>query len=1273
MKNNKLKHVIFGALAASSILINSNAIAAAPNTIILGDANGRDAGAGGEWKTDGVVSKANDAIAKDSNIIFGAGNKTLEFQGGLQDISFGYLNAYGNISKLNINGNANSQFTFGSIINNKTDAQYIADATKANGPGIIGGGNADRQIIIDVSNQNTLILSNSDVSGLNTINLNGAAAELNITANNTDLTNVNINGKAAGNGIVNIQATDVTLGSANNLAVLGINGSATLTKDLNATGTSIYDAGTLTINNAKLTSSITPQAVGKTTNLFLNKGIVEGKVGDVNEITNVTISGGANSITNILKATNLVFNAGSELSVTGAATISTKTEVTGESQLTIAADSTTKSLVLNDKSSFTLNANGKTFTVAEAVNLNKQTAALTLDGKLTATNNFILTDSTLNINAKIPASALNGDITLNNSTLNITGNANDLASTGKIALDENSQLSLTSLTFTPANIDGIAAGQGAIILNTAKIGSAIGQTNKVNSIEQNGDGELTKIFSTVNLILNEGQLTTEAGGTVDQNISFNAASGKTHQLVINTTEITAPGISINAPGTLELTGDKGVQVKAGAPGVLYLTKDGDKAVVKYSGTDATFYSIDDTKAIGATISQQINQVNELTATSQVSYPVQFTADGTLNLGTNALQVDVTTTTDGEGTLNFEGNQEIVFGVGAAGAQLKGLNFAKDNAVINVYSEIYAPIALKDNNQILNLKAGSQVQGITDTKTNATVNVFSGTTVLDTLNAKIVTAEAGTTLSNVNATGSFTAKSGGVTFTGDTYNAADKFTVSGINYVNNADTTTFTNLVTDSSTLLDASNGDKLKFTGAANTLLADDSQLKVKLQNSAIDMDDLGKLNFIGDINITPNNQTLIDTTKTARQILDINDKFNLVLNVADQDVANKIKIISGNLTTLTQTYDPVSKIITVSDKIDRDFFDSIFAVPNQDSQFSPQAANYLQAFDNPDSDTDKLIGQANAVDTEPASKAISQGISIAHSNIMQSALSAPAAGEVNNGTRGNIFVMPFVARAKTKTTNYTAGSTTNIIGSTLGAVMELNEGAEHLGISFSLARATSKFKDFKAGDKSTGLTKAITLFADLTNDKLFLQGLISGGITDFKNTENRLGTTYTGKYQTTFFNLMAKAGYKYKFSDTAEALPYLAVDYDTFRDAAYDLKSDGVADIKVSSRKTSRVTPKVGIKVSNLMALEVGNVTPFVDVSLGYAVGSKSKTKAVDLGNLVPNATYSNKKSYVANVRLGAEMATDNGVVVSLLGGLDMLGKETRVYSGSLKLAYNL
>ena len=153
----------------------------------------------------------------------------------------------------------------------------------------------------------------------------------------------------------------------------------------------------------------------------------------------------------------------------------------------------------------------------------------------------------------------------------------------------------------------------------------------------------------------------------------------------------------------------------------------------------------------------------------------------------------------------------------------------------------------------------------------------------------------------------------------------------------------------------------------------------------------------------------------------------------------------------------------------------------------------------------------------------------------------------------------------------------------------------------------------------------------------------------------------------------MAKAGYKYKFSDTAEALPYLAVDYDAFRDAAYDLKSDGVADIKVSSRKTSRVTPKVGVKVSNLMALEVGNLTPFVDVSMGYAFGSKSKTKAVDLGNLVPNTTYSNKNSYVANVRLGAEMATDNGVVVSLLGGLDMLGKETRVYSGSLKLAYNL
>jgi len=293
---------------------------------------------------------------------------------------------------------------------------------------------------------------------------------------------------------------------------------------------------------------------------------------------------------------------------------------------------------------------------------------------------------------------------------------------------------------------------------------------------------------------------------------------------------------------------------------------------------------------------------------------------------------------------------------------------------------------------------------------------------------------------------------------------------------------------------------------------------------------------------------------------------------------------------------------------------------------------------------------------------------------------SAPGAGQEYNQAGVTTFVTPFMISGTSKLNGQVSGNKQSAGGASFGASVAMNDDKTNVGLAVTIANSNTKFKDKSQGSKLKGQTRAFTLFANhIFENELTLQGSLSFGSTDYKiNQQIRVDSKdidNSGKYSAKFTSLSTKVGYGINTGSSVKVMPYVGLRYDSIKDDAYKMtladttpKSNGRL---IGSKSYNKYVISLGTRLSGSIDYDEVHLVPFADLGFGYNLGKKTSAKSVELGNYVVTAEYASKDNASVRGNLGFDANMKNGLSVTLMGGMDMLGSKTTVYNGSLKLGY--
>jgi outer membrane autotransporter protein len=867
---------------------------------------------------------------------------------------------------------------------------------------------------------------------------------------------------------------------------------------------------------------------------------------------------------------------------------------------------------------------------------------------------------------------------------------------GKGTLGKDSEVKvLGGKSLTIAELNGGAANQGKLTLE-GDITGDVGATNALELVQYTGaaDAKITgtvkaqtlKIAGTDNtkaltitgaihadtaVVLESGKVVSNIGAAAAvKSVEF---TGTGTAIIDGTTNTKA--FTISGTGTLQVTN----QITITDPTVKTITvsKGGGtlhhKVAVDVNLVDFTF-------ADGATNFTQLLQSTkagnvDFTADHDIKTDIVFVGTGNETLviadGKQILK-SVTTKVNGEGIISYLGDAVISQNIGTKELPIDrfGLSTANKTAVINSNVAVWGAFDFRAANQKLTVSNGATLFAIDN------VGGLAGSKVI---------AQQGANIGNVgdtNAIDSFTA-TGGINLLGKSYEATNLVFDGGVTNVNNnGQDVTFKNLITKNNVTIKA-NGSKLVLAGA-NTKIADGTTLYLTTQQGALDLSGTTSAK-IGQTNIVLDTRQFIDSTKnlTAAQIAAGPDaktvpnqfaEIDEITNVADQATADRFTFSSNNVVSTSSRYD--TNAVKVRPTFNKSAFDALGRAIDPNKTYGEEVRAMLKeaATNGIDSATQK----AAATETLSTVQSVVETVATQAAGILNAIdnfgaeIAAPAAGADYNEMGINVFVTPFLAKGTTKLNGQIAGNKSDIVGASVGMTAGINEDNSHLGIAFSIANSTTKFKDAKSGDKTKGETKSLTIFGDHAfSNKIVTQGIATFGVSDFNATENRDTGQYKGKYTTTFASLLAKVGYNIEAGKGFTVMPYVGLRYDTYKQDSFKLKQNGQADLAVGSKNINKYIASIGTKFTGSMDYDTTHIAPFADVSFGYNLGKKAAARVIDLGNFNPNANYSDNDKTLINGRLGLEARMENGLNVTVGGGVDLIGAKTTVYSGSLKLGY--
>ncbi len=290
-----------------------------------------------------------------------------------------------------------------------------------------------------------------------------------------------------------------------------------------------------------------------------------------------------------------------------------------------------------------------------------------------------------------------------------------------------------------------------------------------------------------------------------------------------------------------------------------------------------------------------------------------------------------------------------------------------------------------------------------------------------------------------------------------------------------------------------------------------------------------------------------------------------------------------------------------------------------------------------------------------------------------QAEVSGISAGEVDS--KYGAWVSPFYNTSTQKEQGSRAGYSSKAYGATVGFDLEANADMT-IGLAGSYVKTDVKHKNFKSGDKTKLNTYMISVYGiQQLTDAWFLQGNASYASSRVKNAEKRVTLTgsqkASGSFDATSYSGELLAGYNHKFSDVV-VTPMVGARYVRVNDGGYKETGTTNQNLSVSSKASNRFEAILGLRAQTTMNTNGIDLTPEFHAFVNHDfVGKSAKVTVTHSGLATPLTTKAAK---------GAKTTFNAGLGVNAVSGMFEYGagydcylaKKLVGHQGTLKVRVN-
>lgn len=873
--------------------------------------------------------------------------------------------------------------------------------------------------------------------------------------------------------------------------------------------------------------------------------------------------------------------------------------------------------------------------------------------------------------------------------------------------------------------ENAAKNNGTLVFEgTSTVGAVVGLNNTFTAIKVTGANKIVTFKEKVNLA---GDVTISQDATavfeaqvVAGQIDGKAASQGTVRFANKTALADANAV------TAEIGNTKLAVVELSGADITFTNAGFDTSKLVFSSTNAmtvTFTKVAANVFQNTEITSNGNKIHNVVISDDDQQFDQTVGTAANHMGTFRFSTDkqmtfnsnffgsVSTTKNNEGKLILAGLNSDVDNIGAAGLQLKEVQFNKNMSVGNVYAKAMSVAA----GNTVNFKGtvSSSDDGLT--LNLGSVAEFGGTSEIA---SAINGAAAG------NGTARFTGNNSISRSIGEGKNL-DRIEFNGAaNEKTDLSAKLFaTNIVVGAQTLRATSDvvlGGASTFNGS--TLNLGTNNVTLQNGNSAMNGNIVVELTFSDDEKI---GSLTIDDSKGNANLSGLN-LTSLVLKItddADLPVSTKAYTVlkttpNGTISSFDMTkvgqpqkvsgnrfvkWSTNSNLQLVRENVAKDELTKILAKLNDaellaDGLAYGNVANKGEALDYASElammDDDARIveslerlTESTAIHANPVvnqvTGTVNQGINNRIATLTnhpmpgiqtsQADISGIAAGE--GDSKYGAWVSPFYNTSVQKEQGSRAGYSSKAYGATVGFDLEANDDMT-IGLAGSYVKTDVKHKNFKSGDKTRLNTYMVSLYGiQQLTDSWFLQGNASYASSRVKNTEKRVtlagAQTASGNFDATSYSGELLAGYNHTFSDVV-VTPMVGTRYVRVNDGGYKETGTTNQNLSVNSKASNRFEAILGLRAQTMMNTGGIDLTPEFHAFVNHDfVGKSAKVTTTHSGlatQLATKAAKVNKTTF--NVGLGVNAVS--GMFEYGAGYDCYLAKKLVGHQGTLKVRVN-
>lgn len=1094
----------------------------------------------------------------------------------------------------------------------------------------------------DIYAQNTVLNNDDDITPNNSELLMGSGYDLYSTVTTSDANmgvlkllggEQNVTGNV---GTTGTRLAQVDSGANGAVSNFGSSSTDVYAVTVNNTGTGTtnfsHDVGAITINVGSGISNFTNDVVATTTNIGSG-------------VANFNTNGTGTTSSNIVFSANTTATTSSTgsytTSVLGSATANLINGLTGS--VDFAGYDATVNI---------WDGKGISNSITTLTNSNTGTVNYRGDGIISSTiGSSGLGIKELNINTNSEQNTSSG-ITASG---DIFAGIVNLKNNGILTLSDNiditgtttSETNITPLTSINQVISTDLANTGTIkILGTSTITGVVGSsTASIATIEAGVDSKTV----TFNNMVYAKNLNYTGNG----NVILNGKTGANTNTagMVGTIDF---GTNVTNTGTLQI-GDN-VNLTTGILGINFVDANG--ATLTFNGSSiingnvGSLSGTDTFKTINAGTDSETVRFND---NIYFMDSLNVSEDGIVEIANNKYAQRsstsattgeiITTTTDGEGTLNYLGNTVLYGQIGTTGKSLNAVNFntATNNVVQKINYNVYADDTTIGHISSVNDTATNlmDVTGQYDYAGATTIKEWRGQTVANittdiTFGGNLTIADKKSAInfgtSHVTVDGDFTTNDGAMSFTVNTRD------ITGINQA--------------------GSTSSGSAFVDADTLVMSGDEKIHINYVGSLANN---GSYTLIHALNDTSLNYNESETNGN-----------NLVTDNSYSIDTKIVEVLNNNNT---------SDLVVSSDRTSNGSYNAnelYVQKSGTNGHFSNNAAVALAGISANGSQTDDMIeviqkleldsfGYGNskenlAVQVQKLAPIVNT--SFAQTSISATKLVTDTVGSRLSDTRGlssgdaiadkGVWAKVIGSTASQDKVGQFDGYSLSSGGVVFGIDKELQNNTI-IGLAAGYTNTKTEQDDFRDGDSSTTDSYQLSLYASKTFDKAYIDGALSYTKHNTDGTRSSaIGREASYDVDANQLSAKINGGYNFLFENEVTLTPFASLEYSNIKQDSYKEEGAGAISLSVDDVTVNRGAAGLGVKISKEIKTEnkVVYIPEFklgankyfgdddVEVTAQFDQGNKFVTKGAEMSDMMYNAGLGLKTKFTEDTSVS--LSTD-------------------------------